>query len=89
MIILKTDTSDSKINCYWYSHNLYCAYKADIMYIRIVFLTSDLKMSMSFRFLSSGGTIFHTLDAKYRKKCQPKWVVLAELTEKSIWDLKL
>ena len=36
--ILKTDTSDGKINCYWYSNNLYCAYMADIMYIRIALI---------------------------------------------------
>ena len=32
---------------------------ADIMYIRT---------ATSFRFLSSSGTIFHTLDAKYRRE---------------------
>ena len=36
------------------------------------FLISDLKISMSFKFLSSRGTIFHTLDAKYRREFNPK-----------------
>ena len=40
---------------------------ADIMYICIalvsLFLISDLNISISFRSLSSGWTIFHTLDA--------------------------
>ena len=44
---------------------------------------------MSFRFLGLSGTIFHTLDAIYRREFKRKWVVLTELTEKLIWDLKL
>ena len=36
------------------------------------FLISDLKLSTSFRFLSSSRTIFHTLDAKYRREFKPK-----------------
>ena len=34
--ILKIDISNGKINCYWYSHNLYSAYTADLMYVHIV-----------------------------------------------------
>ena len=48
------------------------------------FLISDLKISTSFRFLSSRGTIFHTLDAKYRREFKRKRVVLTEFTEKSV-----
>ena len=48
------------------------------------FLISDLKLSTSFRFLSSSGTIFHTLNAKHRREFKPKWVVLTEPTEKSV-----
>ena len=46
------------------------------------FLISDLKISMSFKFLSSRGTIFHTLDAKYRREFNPKKVVLRDKKRK-------
>ena len=63
---------------------------ADIMYIRNCiashFLISELKILTSFRFLSSSGTIFHSLDAKYCREFKPKLVVLTELTEKSVLD---
>ena len=36
------------------------------------FLISDLNSSTSFRSLSSSGTIFHTLNAKYHKEFKPK-----------------
>ena len=36
------------------------------------FLISDLNISTTFRYLSSSGTIFHTLDAKYCKGFKPK-----------------
>ena len=36
---------------------------------------------MSVRFLSSSGTLFHALDAKYQKEFKPTCLVLAELTK--------
>ena len=50
------------------------------------FLISDLNISRSSRFLSSSDTIFHTLDAKYRKEFKLKWLVLVGPTEKSTFD---
>ena len=45
-------------------------------------LISDLYISTSRWSLSSSGTIFHTL--QYRKEFQQKWVILTQLTEKSV-----
>ena len=36
---------------------------------------------MSVRFLSSSGTLFHALDAKYHKEFKPACLVLTELTK--------
>ena len=52
--------------------------------ISLYFLISNLKISTSLRILSSSGTIFHTLDAKYSRGFKPKSVVLTEPREKSI-----
>ena len=45
-------------------------------------LISDLNISTSRWSLSSSGPIFHTL--QYRKEFQQKWVILTQLTEKSV-----
>ena len=49
--------------------------------ISLYFLISNLKISTSLRILSSSGTIFHTLGAKYSREFKPKSVVLRELRE--------
>ena len=36
------------------------------------FLISDLEISTTFKFLSSSGTIFHILEAKYRREFKQK-----------------
>ena len=48
----------------------------------LVSILSDLNISTSRWSLSSSGTIFHTL--QYRKEFQQKWVILTQLTEKSV-----